>query len=125
MRTFLVILAVLAGVIPAAAASIDGRVVEVDRQQGILTLEVAAAQDAAEQLKVQMETIPADIQLGEMLTVETAGNHVNGMVAGSGLHRQQGWGGHQGDQTGVRSRLRKVQNGGGSSSGQGARRGRH
>jgi len=128
MRIILVFLILMGSAVTAFASELQGRVIDVDREQGNLVLEVVTTNESVRKVMVESDTIPADIRLGETITVETRSAQSASTIVASRMQKQMGRAGEGQDQTGVRSRLRKAQNGGGNGnrySGHGSGRGRH
>jgi len=110
MRIILVVLILMGGVISAQAAELHGRVMDVDRQKGAVTLEVMDENETIREVTVKAESIPADIRLGETLQVTTASGNLRAAVVSGSVKKNLGRAANN-DKTGVRSRLRKAQNG--------------
>lgn len=123
MRIILVVLILMGGVISARAGEIHGRVMDVDRQKGFVTLEVVDENETTREVTVKAKSIPADIRLGETLQVKTDSGNLRSAVVSGSVKKNLGRGAADNDKTGVRSRLRKAQNGKSHRGGLGAGRG--
>ncbi len=117
MRIMLVVLILMGGALSAQAGEIHGRVMGVDRQKGVVTLEVVDENEATREVTVKAESIPADVRLGETLQVKTESGNLSSAVVSGSVKKNLGQGAANKDQTGVRSRLSKVQNSKGHRSG--------
>ncbi|WP_321529959.1 hypothetical protein [uncultured Desulfuromonas sp.] len=110
MRIILVVLILMGGVISAQAAELHGRVMDVDRQKGAVTLEVMDENETIREVTVQVESIPADIRLGETILVKNESGDLGSAFVFGNVKNPFGRAANN-DKTGVRSRLRKAQNG--------------
>nr|WP_320049280.1 hypothetical protein [uncultured Desulfuromonas sp.] len=123
MRIVLVVLILIAWAFPALATEISGRVIDVDREQGVVVLEVTDDNDSLRRVTVETSSIPVDIRLGETLSVETQSAVFAENIVASKVENGLG-SSDNADRTGVRSRLLKVKNNSRFSS-QSSGRGRH
>ena len=123
MRIVLVVLILIAWAFPALATEISGRVIDVDREQGVVVLEVTDDNESLRRVTVETSSIPVDIRLGEKLSVQMQSAVLAETIIASrvekGLRSRD-----DEDRTGVRSRLLKVKNSSRFSS-QSSGRGRH